>query len=121
MQQSSVGIVLAAFCAWSGSAPALNAGLSPPTDPVERDTPIAAVQGFLQATHAGRYELAAHYLWLNHVPKSDQTAEGARLARRLRFVIDRKLYLDFAWRTSSRFEKSCCGSWAPMQQPSGME
>jgi small-conductance mechanosensitive channel len=95
VQRSSVGIVLAAFCAWSGSAPALNAGLSPPTDPVERDTPIAAVQGFLQAAHAGRYELAAHYLWLNHVPKSDQTAEGARLARRLRFVIDRKLYLDF--------------------------
>ncbi len=87
-------MVLAAFCAWGGSALAFNSGLSPPAEPVERDTPLAAVQGFLQAAHAGHYDLAAHYLWLNHIPKSDQAAQGARLARRLRFVIDRKLYLD---------------------------
>ena len=97
MQRSFVGIVLAAFCAWSGSALALalNPGLSAPTDSLERDTPLAAVQGFLQAAHAGHYDLAAQYLWLNQIPKSDQPAQGARLARRLRFVIDRKLYLDY--------------------------
>jgi len=63
---------------------------------VVRKTPAATVQGFLSAAHAGHYPLAAHYLWLNHLPMAVQATEGARLARRLRYVIDRKLYLDFS-------------------------
>jgi len=62
---------------------------------VERHTPAETVQGFLAAARAGNYALAAHYLWLNHISLRLQPTEGARLARRLRFVIDRPLFIDY--------------------------
>jgi small-conductance mechanosensitive channel len=71
--------------------------LGDPLESVDRSTPQDTVEGFLRAAHAGHYAVAAHYLWLNHIPKQNQAREGARLARRLRFVLDRKLfYLDLA-------------------------
>ena len=88
-------IAIAFLCLQAPGALALNAGLGDPPDSVTRDTPLAAVEGFMRAAHAERYGEAAHYLWLNHIPKALQNSEGARLARRLRFVIDRKLYLDY--------------------------
>jgi small-conductance mechanosensitive channel len=78
------------------SALALNAGLGPPPPEVDRHTPLASAHGFLNAAHDGQYGLAAHYLQLDRVRKADQPAEGARLARRLRFVIDRKVWVNFA-------------------------
>ena len=68
---------------------ALNPGLGEPPESVVRETPAAAVQGFLRAAHAGHYLLAAHYLWPNPLPNEVQATEAARLARRLRYVIDR--------------------------------
>jgi len=68
---------------------ALNPGLGEPPESVDRETPAAAVQGFLRAAHAGHYLLAAHYLWLNPLPNEVQATEAARRARRLRYVIDR--------------------------------
>jgi len=86
---------LAVACLWTSSTPAaLNAGLPPTPDSVDRHTPLSTVQGFLRAAHDEDYSLAAYYLWLNHIPNPDQPRQGARLARRLRFVIDRKLFLD---------------------------
>ncbi len=69
-----------------------NAGLPPPPD---RSTPAATAEGFTELAHSGDYAGASHYLDLDHIPKAQQASEGPRLARRLRFVIDRKLFLDF--------------------------
>ena len=88
-------LVLVAACALVGSSVlALNDGLGTPPSDVDRSSPLAMVQGFQTATHHANYALAAHYLSLDQVPKADQPKEGARLARRLRFVLDRKLVLD---------------------------
>jgi len=84
-------LVLAALPAW-----ALNAGLGAPPPTVDRQTPQAAVQGFLDASHAGDYKRAAHYLDLDFLPRAEQPERGAQLARRLKFVLDRKLTLDVA-------------------------
>ncbi len=71
-----------------------NAGLPPPASELDRATPAAAVQGFIESAHRGDYATAAHYLDLDALPKEKQAVEGPRLARRLRFVLDRKLYVD---------------------------
>jgi small-conductance mechanosensitive channel len=90
----TLSLTIAWLCA--SVALALNPGLPPPPESVDRSTPLATVQGFLRAAHAEQYTTAAHYLSLNHIPKAQQATEGARLARRLRFVIDRKLFLDYS-------------------------
>jgi small-conductance mechanosensitive channel len=71
-------LVLAALPAW-----ALNAGLGAPPPTVDRQTP-----------HAGDYRRAAHYLDLDFLPKAEQAERGPQLARRLKFVLDRKLPVD---------------------------
>jgi small-conductance mechanosensitive channel len=86
-----------AFCAlvlMSLPAWALNAGLGAPPPTVDRQTPHATVQGFLEASHAGSYARAAHYLDLDFLPRSEQAERGAQLSRRLKFVLDRKLLVD---------------------------
>ena len=84
-------LVLVAACALVGSSVlALNDGLGTPPSDVDRSSPLATVQGFQTATHHANYALAAHYLSLDHIPKADQPKEGARLARRLRFVAERR-------------------------------
>lgn len=89
-------LILVAWCAAPGAGAGVNAGLGDPPDTVDRDTPSASINGFLNAAHTGHYDLAAHYLYLDHVPRDQQAAEGPRLARRLRYVIDRKLWIDFS-------------------------
>jgi len=87
-------LILAAGLLLAGPAHGLNDGLGEPPSDVDRSTPLATVQGFQASAHKGDYATAAHYLALDWVPKDRQKAEGARLARRLRFVMDRKLFLD---------------------------
>ena len=70
---------------------ALNAGLGEPPATVNRETPYAAANGFLEAAHRGDYALAAHYLDLDYIVPGDQKAKGAKLARELKFVLDHKL------------------------------
>nr|QKW93891.1 small mechanosensitive ion channel protein MscS [Vitiosangium cumulatum] len=72
---------------------ALNAGLGEPPSVVDRQTPYAAAKGFSDAVHRGDYDLAAHYLDLDYLPLAKQKEEGARLARRLKYVLDHKLPL----------------------------
>lgn len=76
-------------------AVAFNDGLGPPPQGLERTSPYLTVDGFLSASHARDYARAAHFLHLDHLPKSEQAQQGERLARRLTFVLDRKLWLDF--------------------------
>ncbi|MFY1830151.1 mechanosensitive ion channel family protein [Myxococcus fulvus] len=75
---------------------ALNSGLPPPSAPMDRQTPHATAQGFLSAAHRGDYATAAHYLDLDFIPKAQQPERGAQLARRLKFVLDRKLAIDLS-------------------------
>ena len=88
-------LALAAGLLLAGPARALNDGLGEPPSDVDRTSPLATVQGFQTAAHKGDYAIAAHYLALDWLPKDRQKSEGARLARRLRFVMDRTLLLDF--------------------------
>ncbi|HYH97263.1 mechanosensitive ion channel family protein, partial [Hyalangium sp.] len=84
-------LVLMALPAW-----ALNSGLGAPPPTVDRQTPQASIQGFLEASHAGDYKRAAHYLDLDFLPRAEQAERGAQLARRLKFVLDRKLPVDLS-------------------------
>ncbi len=78
----------------AGPARALDDGLGEVPQEVDRSSPLATVQGFQVAAHHGDYSLAAYYLSLDWVPREKQKTEGPRLARRLRFVLDRALVLD---------------------------
>ncbi|QQR45102.1 mechanosensitive ion channel family protein [Myxococcus xanthus] len=75
---------------------ALNGGLGEPPVDVDRRTPMATAAGFLDAAHARDAARAPHYLSLSHLPPEQQAEEGLRLARRLVFVMDRMLWLDYS-------------------------
>jgi len=89
-------LVLVWSVLWGLPAAALNSGLGTPPPGVDRQTPHAAVQGFLSAAHRGDYALAAHYLDLDFLPRAQQAERGFQLARRLKFVLDRKLAVDLS-------------------------
>ncbi|XXF76547.1 mechanosensitive ion channel family protein [Myxococcaceae bacterium GXIMD 01537] len=75
---------------------ALNAGLGPTPPALDRQSPHATVQGFLDSAHHGDYARAAHFLDLDFLPRAEQAERGAQLARRLKFVLDRKLPVDLS-------------------------
>ncbi len=89
-------VALTLLLLWSIPALALNEGLGAPPAEVDRRTPTSTVAGFLDAAHAREDAITPHYLYLSHLPAERQAAEGARLARRLMFVMDRALWLDFS-------------------------
>jgi MscS family membrane protein len=57
-------------------------------------SPRSTVQGFLIASRTSDYEQAAEYLDLRHLPKNDRALRGPLLARQLRTVVDRTLWID---------------------------
>jgi MscS family membrane protein len=65
-----------------------------PTDEFDRGTPHSAALGYLVASREGDYERAANYLHLGSVPKSQRAAKGPVLARHLKTVLDRELWVD---------------------------
>jgi len=69
---------------------ALNQGLGEAPRDLDRSSPFATVEGFLEEARQGDFHLAAQDLWLDDVPVEKQAEEGARLARRLRFVLDQQ-------------------------------
>ncbi len=75
---------------------ALNTGLAPVPDRIDRRTPRAAMASYLQAAKDGDWDAAAHLLDLNELPPSRQAAEGPVLARQLYDVVDRKAVLDWS-------------------------
>jgi small-conductance mechanosensitive channel len=94
MMRPLVHIVTGALLLLALPVRALNEGLGEVPPDVDRSTPLATVQGFQVAAHKSDYTLAAYYLALDWLPRDRQKTEGPRLARRLRFVLDRKLFLD---------------------------
>ncbi len=72
----------------------LDAGLGAPPVSVRRGNPREALEGFLAATHQGRFGEAAFYLDLDGYKPEEQLSVGSRLARRLMLVLDRKAWID---------------------------
>ena len=64
--------------------------LEPQPDEAQRQSPRAAVQSFLELSRAGRFAEAGRFL---DVLKSDE-GDRAGLARRLKAVLDRRLWID---------------------------
>ena len=76
--------------------PALNAGLGPTPDRIDRRTPRAAMASFLRAADEEDWTAAAHVLDLSDIPANLQAERGPRLAHQLYDVIDRKAVLDWS-------------------------
>ena len=92
-----LALVLALLCGASSPAHAgPSDGLVPTLALLDRSTPRCALQGLLDAAHAGDFPRAAHYLDLRGVARADQASEGPLLARELAFVIDGNLPIDEA-------------------------
>jgi MscS family membrane protein len=72
----------------------LNPGLGEAPVDVTRGSPRETYTGLLEASREGRFDVAAHFLDLSDVEEARQRAEGARLARRLMFVLMKALWLD---------------------------
>ena len=65
-----------------------------PIDEYDRGTPRSSVSGFLKAARDGNYKGAAQYLDLSKLPVPMDKNEGPELARQLKIVLDRALWVD---------------------------
>jgi MscS family membrane protein len=65
-----------------------------PEDEFNRGSPRTSVEGFLAATRERDYERAAQYLNLRNLPWGLSRRDGAQLARHLKIVLDRALWID---------------------------
>lgn len=65
-----------------------------PEDSLGRGTPRSSVRGLLEAARQGDYEKAAEFLDLRRVPASRRAREGPDLARQLKAVLDRTLWVN---------------------------
>lgn len=72
----------------------INPGLGVVPAEVRRGTPREALTGYFEAWHAGRFDLASHFLDLGAFPASEQAAQGTRLARRLNLALLRIEWID---------------------------
>jgi MscS family membrane protein len=86
----------------SGAAPATEEATSEPAserpagpvDEFDRGTPRDAALGYLVACREGDYERAANYLQLGSVPQRQRARKGPLLARQLKTVLDRELWVE---------------------------
>lgn len=83
----------------------LDVGLGELPASVQRSNPRETLTGFLAAATKGRFHGAAFYLDLSAIPAVQQSAEGARLARRLMLVLLRK-----GWIKSSKVSNDSLGA-----------
>ena len=92
------------FCAASSLAAqeqwfeteALNPGLAPPGDVLDRSTPMSSIEAFLQLTDQGHFSEAAHLMDLTDLPQAEQASEGQRLARLLSVLMERKVIVPWS-------------------------
>lgn len=78
----------------ANNVPSPAAKPSPPGDELNRQTPRGAVTGFLEAARARDWERAAEYLFLGNLPTGWTSDDGPVLARQLKVVLDRTLWID---------------------------
>lgn len=65
-----------------------------PAQADEDATPRGALLGFLEAANDGDYARAVRYLDLSGIPPERRAEEGPRLARQVKTVLDRTLWVD---------------------------
>ena len=65
-----------------------------PLDELDRGTPRTSVKGFLKATRERDYERAAEYLDMRNLPKGMDRNNGPKMARQLKVVLDRTVWID---------------------------
>ncbi len=64
-----------------------------PYDEFDRGTPRGSAVGYLEAARADDYERAARYLDLRRIDPGQRATRGPRLARELKLVLDRELWV----------------------------
>ncbi len=67
-----------------------------PEDKFSRGTPRTSVREFLRVIEERNFEKAAEHLDLRHLPKKVKQIPGSELARQLRLVLARTIWVDFA-------------------------
>lgn len=75
---------------------ALNPGLPPPGDTLDRSTPMSSVEAFLLLSNSGKLSEAAHLLDLTDLPRADQAAEGRLRAELLAVLLERKVIIPWS-------------------------
>ncbi len=65
-------------------------------DELGRDNPYSSTMGFLNVTRERDYSRAAEYLDLRYLPDTLKSISGADLARQLKIILDRTLWIDFS-------------------------
>ena len=65
-----------------------------PEDEFDRGVPRTSVKRFLEAAKDGDYERAAQHLDLRNLPREMRNAQGSELARQLKTILDRGLWID---------------------------
>jgi len=65
-----------------------------PQDDLGRGMPRTSVKGFLKVARARDYEKAAQYLDLRNLPRGLNKKDGPQLARHLKIVLDRSVWVD---------------------------
>lgn len=71
-----------------------SARITVPDDEFDRGVPRTSVEGFLKAASDRNYERAAEYLDLRNLPGGLDPSDGPTLARQLKIVLDRTLWID---------------------------
>jgi MscS family membrane protein len=64
------------------------------TDKLGRDVPRSAVAGYINAAKASEFEKAAEFLDLRKLPRGYSESDGPDLARHLKVILDRALWVD---------------------------
>jgi MscS family membrane protein len=89
------GWLLAASAVWAQEEPGAPAQTAlGPADDYGRGVPRSAMLGYLEASRAGDYERAARYLDLRRFGAREGEQRGPELARQLKIVLDRTLWVD---------------------------
>jgi MscS family membrane protein len=65
-----------------------------PVDEYDRGSPRSSVKGYFKATRDGDYKRAAQYLDIRNLPGWMAYIENSELARQLKIVLDRTLWVD---------------------------
>jgi MscS family membrane protein len=65
-----------------------------PQDELERGAPRSSVKGFFKAARARDFEKAAEYLDLRNLPRGLNKKDGPQLARHLKIILDRTIWVD---------------------------
>lgn len=74
----------------------LNTGIGNPASDFNLRTPQATLEHFMLKCEAGDYEAAAYALNLNRMPQDINLEQAAELARKLHFVIDQRVSIDWS-------------------------